>query len=577
MDFNDSETGEGFTSDTGRGTGSEKKKRNWRLILIIAGAAALILIIILVCVFATGGGNDKPIDTPQVLLSKTPTGYQNQSFTISWKTHKMQADNTTCTLEGDKFRLSNLTAESNYTMFINKPGLYSFTMDCVQSSGNASANLTVHAQIQVEVLSVFSAGSGTIQDPLVVQNCYDLQNIHIELDAHYILTKDIDCHETRDWNNRDGFLSIGQGHMEPFTGSINGQGHSIFELFIGRSDYCFLKNNGGTISYLNFHNAYYNVTYGEEAKWVGGVACFNKKSIHDVLFEGYFGKYGNPSYVGGLVAINHDSGDITLGGAIVDVRLQLKSTSVYVGTLVGHNHGKINATLATGTIELNITDKSVVSYPSSSASASNAAYLMIGGLVGGSSNGSIELSHAAGRIELTTKKPVQNHVLKIGGLVGSLRNTTVIRSYSVNDILVNSELGSLVGGLIGDTDESSEIKNCYSRSNIGGNLRESGEKAIAAGLVASLKGKVVNCFYAGKKFNLKANYIGGLLGDKHDPGKIENSYWDKEFSGIGGSRGGDGKNTKDMYKQTNYKNWNFDTIWKIEEGKAYPALKTPLD
>ena len=141
---------------------------------------------------------------------------------------------------------------------------------------------------------------------------------------------------------------------------------------------------------------------------------------------------------------------------------------------------------------------------------------------------------------------------------------------------VNSELESYVGGLIGEADESSEIENCFSRSNLQGNLKESWEKGIAAGLVATLKGKVINCYYAGKSI-IKANYEGGLLGETHDPSKIENSYWDKEFSGIGSSKGGEGKNTKDMYKETNYKDWNFDTIWKIEEGKNYPSLKTPFD
>jgi hypothetical protein len=197
-------------------------------------------------------------------------------------------------------------------------------------------------------------------------------------------------------------------------------------------------------------------------------------------------------------------------------------------------------------------------------------------LAGASTNGRIELSHSGGSISITTTKPLRKNIFKIGGLVGILENTTVLRSYSGSDMKVNSELESYVGGIIGEADELSEIEKCFSRSNLQGNLKESWEKGIAAGLVATLKGKVINCYYAGKSI-IKANYEGGLLGETHDPWEIEHSYWDKEFSGIGGSKAGDKRNTKDMYKETNSKDWNFDTIWKIEDGKDYPRLKISLD
>ena len=377
MDIHDPETADGLmtTTPTSRTRASTHKKL--KITLVIIGAGTLLLIIILVCVFATGGSSDKPDpdkpdpeDNPAVFLSKTPTAYQNESFTISWKTERMKPKSTNCTLKGFTYTLPNLTPAGEYSFHIKKAGSFIFTMDCVEYAENKTVTNTSHAQIEVVVLSVFAAGSGTAEDPYILQDCYALQSMELELDAAYILTKDIDCYMTRDWSNQRGFFAIGQGNDDAFTGTIDGQGHSVFELFIGRSDYCFVKDNSGIISNLFFRNAKFNITYGD-GMWVGGVACSNDHIIHDVYFEGYFGEFGNPYYLGGLVAINHVYGNIDNCTAIVDMNLQLKTTSLHLGGLVGHNYGKINATSATGSIELNITDKQMESYPSSSASDSN--------------------------------------------------------------------------------------------------------------------------------------------------------------------------------------------------------------
>ena len=56
-------------------------------------------------------------------------------------------------------------------------------------------------------------GSGTENDPFVITNVLELQDMRTSLSAHYVLANDIDAYETADWNDgpytpdvREGFL-----------------------------------------------------------------------------------------------------------------------------------------------------------------------------------------------------------------------------------------------------------------------------------------------------------------------------------------------------------------------------------
>lgn len=60
------------------------------------------------------------------------------------------------------------------------------------------------------VTQAFSGtGSGTEQDPYIITNVYELQQINSELDACYELANDIDASDIRYWNGKAGFIPIG--------------------------------------------------------------------------------------------------------------------------------------------------------------------------------------------------------------------------------------------------------------------------------------------------------------------------------------------------------------------------------
>lgn len=90
--------------------------------------------------------------------------------------------------------------------------------------------------------TVFSgAGRGTEESPFVITNVKQLEEIHKDLSAVYILDNDIE------WNSSSSWTPIGT-EDEPFTGTINGNGYCIKNLNI---DYTgeYPEEKGGAIRF----------------------------------------------------------------------------------------------------------------------------------------------------------------------------------------------------------------------------------------------------------------------------------------------------------------------------------------
>ena len=103
------------------------------------------------------------------------------------------------------------------------------------------------------------------------------------------------------------------------------------------------------------------------------------------------------------------------------------------------------------------------------------------------------------------------------------------------------------------------------------------------GLVGFNRGTITNCYSTGSVTGF--SFVGGLVG-LNIGGTITNSYWDINRSGqstcVGGgsSSGCTDKNAgnvePDYWYNSNHPpmdNWDFSTIWAIEEGVTYPYLQ----
>ena len=81
------------------------------------------------------------------------------------------------------------------------------------------------------------SGSGTENDPYLVgtlNNLYWMTENSGEWDKYYIQTSNIDASSTSAWDDGQGFMPLGNSNTR-FTGSYDGDGHTIDSLFIDRS------------------------------------------------------------------------------------------------------------------------------------------------------------------------------------------------------------------------------------------------------------------------------------------------------------------------------------------------------
>ncbi len=241
----------------------------------------------------------------------------------------------------------------------------------------------------------------------------------------FIQLEDIDASATSTWNIGDhdndpgtpdeamGFSPVGDHSDNRFTGSYDGQNHTIDHLYIYRS---FINSIGlfgyidevGLVQDLGVTNVYIVANFN-----VGGLAAKNYGSINNCYT---FGSVSGQYCVGGLVGINLDPINNCYATGSV-------SGNDYVGGLVGWNNksstniGTINSSYATGSVSGNT---------------------CVGGLVGYNFNyATINNSYASGSV---------SGAQGVGGLVGVNRDSSEInKSYSIGSVSGTNFLGGLVG------------------------------------------------------------------------------------------------------------------------------------
>ncbi len=168
-----------------------------------------------------------------------------------------------------------------------------------------------------------------------IQDAYQLQLMFLNLGASYSLGNNIDAGQTLNWNSGGGFAPIGIN--SPFTGTFNGNGYTISNLFINLPS----TNDvglwgeivGAAVGNVGLVNA--NITGQNNVGSLVGLSN-NSSSIANTYATGSVS--GN-NQVGGLVGLNNNSSSIansyTTGSA---------SGNNQVGGLVGSNDGSSSIT-----------------------------------------------------------------------------------------------------------------------------------------------------------------------------------------------------------------------------------------
>ncbi|MCA9427681.1 MAG: peptidase A26, partial [Candidatus Omnitrophica bacterium] len=294
----------------------------------------------------------------------------------------------------------------------------------------------------------------------------------MDLEAHYVLGNNIDASETASWNEGEGFRPVGT-FGKSFSGSLDGKGYQIQDLFINRP----LSDNVGLFGY----------TEGA--------------TLDNVGIDG--GSCSGDDYVGGLVG-NNVSTRISHCHSAIDV-----NGSDDIGGLIGGNRddsgvsdcqsgGRVSGRrdIVGGLIGKNDDNSSVLNC---SSTASVSGRFDVGGLIG--LNGNIyDYGTIIQHCSATGK--VEGSEYSVGGLIGYNVRCKILDCWASGNVISK---GGGVGGLIGENYSGELVRNCFATGEVSGTYR-------VGGLIGSSFGSVLTSSFArGDVSGISS--VGGLLGD----------------------------------------------------------------
>lgn len=208
----------------------------------------------------------------------------------------------------------------------------------------------------------FVGGNGTIDAPYLIETKEQLNNIRNNLGAHYKLVTDIIfdkedfANDGKFYNNGHGFVPIGDSSGNAFTGTFDGNGFVIYNIYISNTDTdcagLFGRSNG-TIKNLGMVYSDIRETYSSTC-YAGGIVGYNYGAITNCYNTGKVmancsNYYQAISYVGGIAGINY--GAIENCYNTGDVRADSGSyyrATVEVGGICGYNGSGIAYCYNTG-------------------------------------------------------------------------------------------------------------------------------------------------------------------------------------------------------------------------------------
>lgn len=370
-----------------------------------------------------------------------------------------------------------------------------------------------------------------------ISNVNELQAINDDLAGDYWLTNGINAAATVGWNDGAGFEPIGNsGDLAPFTGTFNGRGYTISDLYIDR----FISRIAPDVYQLGL--------FGE----------INGAAIKDVSLTGldYTGKHayaGTVGRTGGLVAavINsiisncHIAGTITSYGdalgfaATVDADSTVDDCTADVTCTSTDNDAAGFTNWNSGTISNCSSTGDVTSNNDYGAGFANG------------NGGIISDCFSTGNVSANWGR--------CGGFVGN-NSGTISRSYATGNVVSTQDD---VGGFCGYNGATGIINDCYSRGNV------EGDDDIG-GFVGENDGAITDCYSTGTVTG-DVN-VGGFCGN--NDATITDCFWDTETSGEAASQGGIGKTTSQMQRKSTFTDadWDFIIIWGINKitNAGYP-------
>lgn len=249
-----------------------------------------------------------------------------------------------------------------------------------------------------------------------------------------------------------GWMGIGNGANNVFTGVFDGQGHTIYNMNITNTDDnrgFFRKVNGAVIKNVTFDNctvstdAYSGISHGVVVGWCSSNTC----SFENVIVKKakVYGDY----YIGGIV-----------GNAESNVKFK-NCKNYYNDTYIDK---KCNNTSY---------------FVAGNDGANNNGG--VGGLIGHIDNYSLEMTDCTNTTYVNIKDGSGND-FRIGGMVGRAQGALTMANCRNYGLIGNaSDRHGLTGGLAGNTNSGVVVANCINYGDVYGADRVAGMVAWASG------------------------------------------------------------------------------------------------
>lgn len=314
--------------------------------------------------------------------------------------------------------------------------------------------------------------------------------------------------------------------MKNFTGVLDGQNHTIRNLYINKTDladylgFIAILDETGTIRNLNVEGNIKCSADSQNLKMhkIGGLLGINE----------------------GVIVENCSSNvkiEVTVKNAITNY-LGVDIPRLYVGGLIGDNETNINDCENYGdiTVQFERNKQDETSYP---------IHNLIGG-VSAKASGSVQNCINYGKINYVGRKIGANARDSgsegIGGIIGKFQSSPIKNCINLGNITTSTEEKLDVGGIASRDYENDDVENCYNRGRIQSTMEVNDlEHLRISGVIGDANCNVKNCYNRGEVIHVgstQTKYIGAIVGDSHSTA----TYLDCRYLEMGTLSGAQGNN-----------------------------------
>ena len=373
-----------------------------------------------------------------------------------------------------------------------------------------------------------------------------------------------------------GFLPIGyidDNDSDSFFGTFNGQGHTINALFLNRptdsqASLFSAISTGATVENVGLTNV--QIT---GSGLVGGLVGWNlggtiRNAYTTGLVSGNF-------EVGGLVGLNSSG---TISNTFSTASIIGNGGSSEVGGLVGENDALISNSYSTGTVTGNTDVGGLVGYNNSALATVTGSYatgnvggnMAIGGLVGRNNGGSISIGYATGSVSGNDQ---------VGGLVG-YSNGTIEMTSATGPVTGTSNLGGLVGFNEGT------VQTSFATGSVSGDDESFNVGGLAGQNTGTVQTSYATGQVSGSSD--VGGLVGNIVGEEDNVGTVATSYWAQDTGlnvglfGVGSSSSNTGATPETLANLnlqgtftpagTSPSNWDFARVWTTNGDTTTPQL-----